>query len=852
MQIADIGDVAPPREQRFEQSLFKLSVVGVFKEVFVLRWVAEPVVEPAFAFVEVPHKYSPRGLRVDRSPPFLVRATANIALPAGEHLLLLRARSAARITFDEKVVAQTPFLKQSKDGHGHVENAAKVFKAGLRPLQTGDREELAVIESPGAVHQFRVEWIVGGGKLRPELGEAFVAIRSGDSGFHLLSPSPSIPLTDDAWLGYIDARRLALSQRNQHRRHEATEQERAYWEYRHRLAREQLAEKSPATVPKSVDENAEQNDIDRFINSRLHKAGLSPAPSTDDWSFLRRVSLDIIGTLPSQQVIESFLADEQPGRRERLIDRLLEHSGWADNWVGYWQDVLAENPGIIKPTLNNTGPFRWWIHESFADNKPFDQFATELVMMEGSQYFGGPAGFSMATQNDAPMAAKAHVIGQAFLALEMKCARCHDAPTHKFVQQDLFSLASMLKREPQAVPKSSTIPLAGDEVASLSVTVSLKPGQEIEPAWPFPHLTTNKLPAGMLRNPEDSRERLAALITSPANTRFARVIVNRLWQRYLGRGLVEPVDDWENAEPSHPALLDYLSRELVTHGYDLKHVARLILNSHTYQRAITRHTPESQPPSEHSNDGSDLFATPLRRRMSAEQIVDSLFAVTGKRFNAGQLNSDLDGSRPYTSFINLGTPRRAWQFTSLSNERDRPSLSLPRAQGFVSLLETFGWRSSRQSPLSIRDREPTVLQPAILANGIVGRRFTQLSDDNLLTGIALESQPLDRLIHRVFERVLTRAPTDDELRMFQELLKDGYDSRRIAVAAGASRVHRIVPTGVSWSNHLSPEANRLQVELQRLVEQGDPPTQQLQPEWRERMEDMLWALVNSPEFVFLP
>src|SRR5690606_32973561 len=110
------------------------------------------------------------------------------------------------------------------------------------------------------------------------------------------------------------------------------------------------------------------------------------------------------------------------------------------------------------PTLNNTGPFRWWIEESFDDNKPFDRFATELVMMEGSKYFGGPAGFSMASQNDAPFAAKAHILGGAFLAVEMKCARCHDAPYHDLDQRDLFALAAMLKRGGQPVPVSSTVP----------------------------------------------------------------------------------------------------------------------------------------------------------------------------------------------------------------------------------------------------------------------------------------------------------------------------------------------------------------------------------------------------------
>ena len=134
---------------------------------------------------------------------------------------------------------------------------------------------------------------------------------------------------------------------------------------------------------------------------------------------------------PGEAEIAQYLADPAGKRRDLVIDRLLADERWADHWMGYWQDVLAENPNIINPTLNNTGPFRWWLHESLLDNKPVDLFVTELIRMEGSERFGGPAGFGTASQNDVPMAAKGMIVSSAFLGLEMKCARCHDAPAHK-------------------------------------------------------------------------------------------------------------------------------------------------------------------------------------------------------------------------------------------------------------------------------------------------------------------------------------------------------------------------------------------------------------------------------------
>ena len=224
-------------------------------------------------------------------------------------------------------------------------------------------------------------------------------------------------------------------------------------------------------------------DSDRKANPGRGATGLQ----ADDWSFLRRVALDTIGTIPTAEHIKFFFAQPEATRRQAIIDKLLAEPGYADHWVGYWQDVLAENPNILNPTLNNTGPFRWWIHESFLDNKPFDQFATELILMEGSVRYGGPGGFSVASQNDVPMAAKAHVIGQAFLGLEMKCARCHDAPYHDFLQRDLFSLAALLKREPEKVPKTSSLNLDAFAVRGREplVKVTLKPGEAVAANWPF-------------------------------------------------------------------------------------------------------------------------------------------------------------------------------------------------------------------------------------------------------------------------------------------------------------------------------------------------------------------------------
>jgi hypothetical protein len=570
-----------------------------------------------------------------------------------------------------------------------------------------------------------------------------------------------------------------------------------------------------------------------------------PAAKTDDLEFLRRVTLDTVGVVPNAGEIETFLNDSVTDRRAKAIDRLLADSRWADHWTAYWQDVLAENPNILKPSLNNSGPFRFWIHEALEDNLPMDRFVTELVLMQGNAKAGGPAGFALAAQNDVPMAAKAHILGTAFLGVEMKCARCHDAPYHESKQSDLFQLAAMLNRDPIKLPASSSVPLTTFAGRKPLIEITLKPGSTVNPDWPsrFAEQFLGDIDTSLLRTSGDTREELAALITAPGNRRFSRVIVNRLWKQFMGAGFVDPVDDWEASKPTQPELLEWLARELVANGYDQKHVARLILNSAAYQRRALPLKAGTTPD----------FSAPIERRMTAEQVVDSLFLVAGKPLVSEELTMDNDGTQNASAMISLGHPRRAWEFTSLSNERDRPSLAIPKAQAIVDVLENFGWRPSRQEPKSIRENSPNVRQPAVVANGSLSVWVTTLSEDHAITALATRPDITpDELVEKVFLRVLTREPSGDERRLYTELLGKGFDQRIVPEKNRPPITRRTPLKHVSWSNHLSEEANRIKIELEQRAREGDPPTVALRSDWRERMEDMLWSLMNSPEFVYLP
>jgi hypothetical protein len=825
---------------------------------FVAPAPSERFTQSVLAAVELPRKYTPHGVIDDRTSPFVVWMHARLALPEGTYRLLVRSRSASRLYVDDVLVLENPFPSNKTDGHNPYQAPHSDVSPRLRVVQPGDREQVVELPLAAGEHRLRWELFVGGKKRRPELGEAAVAIApAGSDDFWVIGwperpeelsravavaqgeaavPPTAIatlaafPLTDAGWSAWEAQQRAALVQINRQRRAEASAEYARYWEARHAWARQVIAEKPPPA----------HDSIDAFVAAHLAREGLTPAPLADDATLVRRLWLDVVGTIPPGAEVAAFLADERADKWQRLVDRLLASDGWADHWVGYWQDVLAENPNIVNPTLNNTGPFRFWLYEALLDNKPLDRLVTELVLMEGSLRYGGTAGFGMATENDAPLAAKAQNLALAFLAMDLRCARCHDAPHHDFTQRDLFELAAMLGRGEQTLPKTSTIPGSAEAHRSLLVSVTLRPGEKIAPRWPLVKHFAGPLPTQWLQKPDDPREQLALWITAPQNPRFAKVMVNRLWQRFFGRGLVEPVDDWETARPTHPELLDWLADELVRSGYDVQHIVRLICNSQVYQRQAT-----SDP------DLARHLAAPLRRRMTAEQLFDSLLVASGKAAHVEEMNIDVDGSRLETASLNLGRPTRAWQFATLGNERDRPSLSLPAAQTAVALLETFGWRSSRQDPQSYREQEPTVLQPAILANGAFAKRIWQFSEDSVFVTLALEAETPADFIQSVYLQLLSRPPTAAERDALLPMIAEGFSDRRTGLAPGP-RPTWPARDGVSWSNHLQPKSNEIRLARQKEVERGDPPTRRLTDAWRQRAEDVVWALINSPEFVWIP
>ena len=579
-------------------------------------------------------------------------------------------------------------------------------------------------------------------------------------------------------------------------------------------------------------------------------AEVAPAPLLTDAEFLRRAFLDTVGVPPTEQEAREFLLDESADQRNKLVDRLLADERYADNWVSYWQDVLAENPTLVNSSLNTTGPFRWFLYDSLRDNKSFDRMVTELVQLRGSAHEGGSAGFGIAGDNDAPYAAKGQIVANAFLGIELQCARCHDSPYHSTKQSDLYSLAAMFEQKPVSVPKTSRVPVAFFEKKTREslIKVTLNPDATLEPKWPFGETcgsVDDETLNALLQSPKNSRERLAALITAPQNTRFAPVVVNRLWRRLIGAGFVEPAHDWEGHTASHPELLQCLAHEFVSHDYDQKHLIRLIMTSQLYHRAATGKNLTASPELR-------FFTAPDRRRLTAEQIVDSLHVAGGQIMDVEEFTFDPDARRPASNRLTLGIPDRAWMFASLANERDRPTLGLPKARAIADILEAFGWSGSRQSPRTDRETSSNVLQPGVLANSTASVLLTRATKDSGLALLAIEAKSPEELVDSLFLRYLSRYPGPSERSALAQALSVGFDSRLLATsAAPPTSVPETLPK-VTWSNHLRTEANHVALEMERRARDGQPADPRLSSEWCEIYEDTVWSIINIREFVWMP
>ena len=321
----------------------------------------------------------------------------------------------------------------------------------------------------------------------------------------------------------------------------------------------------------------------------------------------------MIGSLPKPEEARAFLADPDPAKRTKLIDRLLERDEYADFWALKWGDLLrikSEYPVRVWPRGVLT--YHRWVRSSMAANKPYDQFVRELLTANGSDFQVGPANYYRAVQKREPQT-YAEATAVLFLGARLDCARCHAHPTENWGLDDGLGMAAFF----------SKVAIKATQEWKEEIVFFNQHGGVWHPKL-RDYVNPKFLGGEVLDMPrdQDPRPKFAEWLTSPQNPWFAKVMANRVWYWLLGRGIVHEPDDFRSTNPpSNPELLDYLTQEFVAHKFDVKHLFRLILNSKTYQL--------SSKPNDFNRGDTAHFSHYYVRRMGAEQLLDAVCQVTG-------------------------------------------------------------------------------------------------------------------------------------------------------------------------------------------------------------------------------
>jgi hypothetical protein len=461
-----------------------------------------------------------------------------------------------------------------------------------------------------------------------------------------------------------------------------------------------------------------EHPIDRILDAYYAQNKVSLPAALDDRAFIRRLYLDVLGLLPAGEELNAFLADTATDRRQRLIGKVLaDRRAYADHWLTFWNDLLRNDYQGTGYIDGGRKQITGWLYQSLVDNKPYDQFVRELInpVPDAAGFINGIKWRGRVNASQVQEVQFAQNVSQVFFGVNIKCASCHDSFIDGWKLDDAYSLAAVIADRPLEIHRCD------------------KPtGKLAAPRFLWPDLGSINPTL-----PKDKRlEQLAQLVTHPENGRFSRTIVNRLWHRLMGRGLVHPVDVMAN-KPWSEDLLDYLAGYLVDQKYDLKKLIEHIVSSRAYQ---TQHAVLK----DESSTEEYVFRGPVVKRMTAEQFLDAVWMLTR--------------TGPARIIAPIKPPEEE------QAERRFIRASLVNAD---ALMRSLG-RPNREQVVTTRGDTLTTLQALDLSNG-------QLLFDTLTRGANnwLKADPKltsEERIESLYLRALCRKPTAEELAAAQEVL----------------------------------------------------------------------------------
>lgn len=502
-----------------------------------------------------------------------------------------------------------------------------------------------------------------------------------------------------------------------------------------------------------------RNFVDEAVFANLKELGIPPSAVCDDATFLRRVTLDIGGRLPTEEEATAFLASSNPDKRNLVIDELLRSPDYADFFASKWTAVLKNRRDDASDIVSNFA-FYAWVRDSLLANKPYDQFMRELLAATGTVIGNPPVAWYKRVKEPKE---QIEDVAQLFLGVRMQCAQCHHHPFERWSQDDYYSLAaffSQVGRKPSGTRGEDLI----FHKRGIATATNIKTGVPLKPA-----ALGDAIPA--IAADEDPRLRLADWMSSPSNPFFARALVNRYWKHFFHRGLIEPEDDIRDSNPpTNPELLAALERHFISSGFDLKELVRAIAGSNAYQWSST---PNQQNLGDRQN-----YSRYYPRRLPAEVLLDAIDRLAGTQ----------------TDFANLPRGTRAVALPDNSYNRSSP------------FLRVFGRPEGESACECERVQSSSLAQSLHLINAS-DIKEKLASPTGRAERLASDTRPVDAKVRELYLAAFAREPRADELKTALDYLAEA-----------------------------------------RLNAAGNPidPQQAV----RENFQDLIWALMNTKEFLF--
>jgi Protein of unknown function (DUF1553)/Protein of unknown function (DUF1549) len=479
---------------------------------------------------------------------------------------------------------------------------------------------------------------------------------------------------------------------------------------------------------------AENNYIDKHTFAKLKLLNIQPSELCSDQEFIRRAAMDLCGILPTPDETKKFLDSKDPQKRAKLVDELLERTEYADLWTLKWSDVFRSSRKTIQQ--KGTHVFQKWLHDHIDKNTPLNAIIHDVITASGSTFANPPANYYRIAKEPTALA---ETTAQLFFGVRMQCAKCHNHPFERWTQDDYYSFAAFFARVKQR--KDPIEPGAAPNAPGAEYVYSERAGEVTQPR------TQKTMQPKFMGGPiakvapgKDRRESLAAWMTSADNPLVPKSLVNRIWYHLLGRGIVDPVDDFRDSNPSaNDELLDALAKEFVAKGFDVKHLIRQIMNSRTYQLSAMTN--------DFNKDDNKYFSHAVTRLHTAETLFDALCYVT-------------DVPEKFPGFA-LGT--RAVQ--------------LPDGENNHPFLKTFGQPARELACECERESDSNLAQALQLINGPAVN--DRLRNPNNRIGKLIAAKKSDtEILNELFLVSLSRTPTADESKAMLEHVTRSMDKRK--------------------------------------------------------------------------